>query len=96
MMTFYKIILAQFVQKLAQHDETVASRVLSDLEACAAVGQFNTPFRLWKNLQISTAPFKSGFIMIDPLNELDEWKDTLALLTRIVDEQGETQTTHFF
>ena len=82
----YNAIIAQLLLQLATRDEGAVSRILADLEACQAVDQFTTPFRLWKNLQLATSAFKSCFVLIDGLDENKEWQDVLALLKRIVSE----------
>ena len=82
----YNSIIAQLLLQLAAHDEGAVCRILADLEACQAIGQLTTPFRLWKNLQLATSPFKSCFILIDGLDENKEWQDVLALLKRVVSE----------
>ena len=82
----YNSIIAQLLLQLATRDEGAVSRILADLEACQAVDQFTTPFRLWKNLQLATSAFKSCFVLIDGLDENKEWQDVLALLKRIVSE----------
>ena len=82
----YNSVIAQLLLQLAACDEGAVYRILTDLEACQAVGQFTTPFRLWKNLQLATSPFKSCFVLIDGLDENNEWQDALALLKRVVSE----------
>ena len=82
----YNSIIAQLLLQLAARDEGAACRILADLEACQAIDQLTTPFRLWKNLQLATRPFKSCFILIDGLDENKEWQDVLALLMRVVSE----------
>lgn len=82
----YNSVIAQLLLQLAARDEGAVGRILADFEACQAVGQFNTPFRLWKNLRLATSPFKSCFVLIDGLDENKEWQDVLALLKRVVSE----------
>ena len=82
----YNSIIAQLLLQLATRDEAAVCRILADLEACQAIDQFTTPFRLWKNLQLATSAFKSCFVMIDGLDENREWQDVLTLLKRIVSE----------
>ena len=72
--------------QLATRDEAAVCRILADLEACQAIDQFTTPFRLWKNLQLATSAFKSCVVLIDGLDETREWQDVLTLLKRIVSE----------
>ena len=85
-LVLYNSIIAQLLLQLAARDEGAACRILADLEACQAIGQLSTPFRLWKNLHLATSPFKSCFILIDGLDENKEWQDVLALLKRVVSE----------
>ena len=85
-LVLYNSIIAQLLLQLATRDEGAVCRILADYEACQAVDQFTTPFRLWKNLQLATSPFKSCFVLIDGLDENKEWQEVLTLLKRIVSE----------
>ena len=85
-LVLYNSIIAQLLLQLATRDEGAVCRILADYEACQAVDQFTTPFRLWKNLQLATSTFKSCFVLIDGLDENKEWQDVLTLLKRIVSE----------
>jgi tetratricopeptide (TPR) repeat protein len=85
-LVLYNTLIAQLLRQLGSHDDSAVNRILADLEACDIVGQLNTPFRLWKNLQLATSSFKSCYVLIDALDENEEWMDVLALLKRIVRE----------
>ena len=82
----FATILAQLLNYVAALDEPIASDVSNDLEATISATRSLTPYRIWLNFLRVTERVKKCIIIIDALDECNEWQEVLIFFQRLVDE----------